>query len=145
MQRWNGKYYSGWCGISPLFLTIGDGGECSGSRSGRLIPRKHTTHSYWIWGWVGPRGGGEGGRIGDEKYFFFLPEIEPRFFGRPYRSPVTVITELSRLHSSAVSNPDLHISGRCLASYSGEDEQVKWSCKSFIFLSTQIGPKLFHT
>jgi hypothetical protein len=96
-------------------------------------------------GWVQDVGGGVWTYWTREIFFFSLPEIEPRFFGRPYRSPVTAITELSRLHSSAVSNPDLHISGRCLAIYSGENEQVQLSCKSFIFLSTQIGPKLFHT
>jgi len=57
--------------------------------------------------------------------FFSLPEIEPQFFERPYRSLVTVMTEISRLHCSPVSNPDLHIPGRWLAIYSGKAGQVK--------------------
>ena len=34
--------------------------------------------------------------------FFPQPEIEPRFFGRPYRSLVTIMIELPRIHSPEV-------------------------------------------
>jgi hypothetical protein len=37
------------------------------------------------------------GRCDEEKNLFPLPGIEPRFFGRPARSLVTIVTELSHL------------------------------------------------
>jgi hypothetical protein len=37
------------------------------------------------------------GRFEEEKHFFFLPEIESRFFRRPAHSLVTILTELSRV------------------------------------------------
>jgi hypothetical protein len=37
------------------------------------------------------------GRSREEKYFVFLPTIEPRFPGRPARDPVTILTEHSKL------------------------------------------------
>jgi len=49
----------------------------------------------------GPQNGSE--PFGEDLNLLPLPVIEPRYFGRPARSLVTVLTELSRSYLSAES------------------------------------------
>jgi hypothetical protein len=111
------------------FLNMaGDRGDCLASRFSRFIPKEDTRHSSYIWGCVDPKGGVD---VLETRNIFFLPEIQPLIFGRPYPNLFTIITELSRHPSPAVSNLDLHISDRWITIYIGNVEQIQWSCKSY--------------
>jgi hypothetical protein len=56
-----------------------------------LYPRERAPSAYWIGDWVGTRA------LLDavEKNLLYIPGIEPLFFGRPVRSLVITVTELS--------------------------------------------------
>jgi hypothetical protein len=71
---------------SPL-----DGGVWLASRPSRFTPRKKAPGTHWIRGLVDPRAGLEVVAKREE----FLPRREPNP-GRPARSLVTVMTEVSR-------------------------------------------------
>ena len=78
-------------GELPTFLPRAlDGGEWSASCPGRYIPWEIATGTHWI----GARG--RFGRCGEEENMFLMSIIDPRFLCRPFRSLITIPTELSR-------------------------------------------------
>jgi hypothetical protein len=62
--------------------------------------RHHAMQTYGVWRWASPvpivQETGSGG-CGTENILFFLRRIRPRFSGHPFRSLVTILTELPRL------------------------------------------------
>jgi hypothetical protein len=81
-------------GRAPQFLTSAlDGGEWSASRPCRFTPAETVPTTHWIGGWVDPRGGMDT----VDKNLLPLHRIESRFLGRPARSLVAILTELSLL------------------------------------------------
>jgi hypothetical protein len=85
------------------FLTSAlDVGKWSVSSPDRLIPKTFFPGIYWRGGWVDP---GAGWMQCRREETLALKSIESRLFGRPARSLVTILTELSRLFGCIINHP----------------------------------------
>jgi hypothetical protein len=73
-----------------------DGFEWSASCPSHFTPRERAPDTHWIGGWVGPHSySGHGGKEKNSQPL--AAEIEPWNPDHPVRTPVSILTELSRL------------------------------------------------
>jgi hypothetical protein len=71
------------------------GAEWWTSHAGCVWPAESASNTQWTGSWIG--------ELAERKKILFLLEIEPRVFGSPVRSVVTVPTEPSRLLNSCAA------------------------------------------
>ena len=81
------------CSFTHSITSALDGGEWSAGRSGRLTPDESAFGTRMVRGWLDQTAG----LNALKKIFLLLLGLEPRFLFCPFRSTVTVLTELLRL------------------------------------------------